>query len=428
MNFSFINLLMIAGTNATMSQSPIDFRSFSKQHKKHYSEFTDSSLPFSWQIAEIIRTGCRFPHHDIQYRVVANYLILPGALLEVCPILFLCGKQGSGKSQVGIFASHIHKTTVFSADSTYASIRNHISNNKKRLIKLPTANPDDIAEYKEIENNIFLVWDDLDSNLLAEDKQLYRLLKTGYNRSTSTIQISSSQVGKNLVFDAFSPKIISSVTNVTLEPRFRELSRRCLVIETQILEELNQACKAKNPNFVEYTAKHLINFLSYEFAGLHESFNEFWEDTEMLKDYGLILKEVDAVLKQQQNFISVDKASLVRELIAVGVISTQFNSVIEGVELYLEFFNLKNLAVENNNQLLRDEITNLLAKELAQIDTFNEKYKARLDYTVKSSSIWGFIDHLVETGMIAAKPTVLELNQLLLDIGWFLDGTQYRKH
>jgi hypothetical protein len=411
-----------------MTQDYTDFRSIAQQNKKHYSEFTDTSLPFPWQVSEIIRTGCLFPYHDIQYRVVANYLILPGALLEVCPILFLCGKQGSGKSQVGIFASHIHNTTVFSADSTYASIRNYISNNKKKLIKLPTDDPNDLPEYKEIENNIFLVWDDLDASLLIEDKQLYRILKTGYNRSTSKIQISSSQIGQNLTFDAFSPKIISSVTNITLDSRFRELSRRCLLIETKTLEDLNNSLKAKNPDFVEYTTKHLINFSSYDFTGLHESFNKFWEDGEILRDYGLILKEVDAVLKQQQNFISADKASLIRELIAVGNVSTQFNSVREGVEVYLEFFNLKSFSEENNTQLLRDELANLLAKEVAQIDNFNVKYKARLDYTVKATAIWAFIDSLIATGTVASKPKVLELNEILLDLGWFLDGVSYRKH
>lgn len=406
---------------------PIDFRSYAKSSKRHYSEFVDTSLSLPWQVSEIIRTGCLFPQHDIMYRVVSLYLILPSALLEVCPILLLTGKQGSGKSQIGILASKLHNATIFGANTPYAAIRNSLTENRLKTFSLPKAKHDDLPNCVTLERNIFLIWDDIDPSLLIEQKPLYRLLKNGYNRSTSEIEISSETRGKNLKFNCFSPKLMSSVTNLTLDARFRELGRRTLVVETKPLEELNIDARERNSSHVDYLPEQLCNFDSYGWDGFNKAYDEFWANEELLRDYGNCLVEVDSLLKGLNQHLSANQASLVKEMIAIGNISTQFNSVREGVELFLEFFSLVKSSPKIESDKLRSQLEIFLGKELLQIEAFNKKYGSKLAYTVKASLVSSYLDSLVSLGELGTKPDAVEIKNLLLDLGWFLDGVTYRK-
>jgi hypothetical protein len=404
---------------------PIDFRKYATGSKPHYSSMVDTSIPLPDQVSEIVRCGCLFPNHDIQYRLVANYLILPSALMDIVPILFLCGKQGSGKSQVGILASKLHKSPIFSSASSFAAIRNALTNHRIKTYTIPKKNPDEMPEIISVEANIFLIWDDLDPSLLIEQKQLYRILKNGYNRSTSEIQISSEKVGNNLSFNCFSPKLISSVNNLTLDPRFREFKRRCLLIETKPLEELNQELRRVNPNHLNYSSRQLFDFSIYDWSGFYESFNSFWDDEELLKEYPKRLKEMSEMLKEPREGITANLQSVCCEMLAIGVLADIYNSTKEAIELFSEFCNLSNNTQKRNYQQLHSKLSEYVSNEKTQIDIFNKRFKSDLPYRIKVSMLNTFIESLIIGGDLLAKPSPNEIRDIMLELGWYLSYNEY---
>ena len=406
---------------------PIDFRKYANNSKPHYSEFTDISLSLPEQVSEIIRTGCLFPSHDIQYPIVANYLILPSALMEITPILFLCGKQGSGKSQIGILASKLHNSSIFSTASSFAAIRNSLTVGRVKTFNLPKEKPEDMPSQVTLETNIFLIWDDLDPSLLIEQKQLYRILKNGYNRATSQIQISSEKVGSNLAFNCFAPKLISSVSNLLLDPRFRELSRRCLFIETNPLEEINKAAKERNSNHIDYESDMLLDFGAYDWDGFNKSFHDYWNDEQRLGDYSEALRDIGDKLKGVKYSVSSNDISVCKEFLAIGLLSEIYINATDAVTLFNEFVQLRKNVPEVSRENLVIEVIDFIAKEVNQIDTFNLNFKGRLSYSIKANLLTNHIDLLVSSGSMSSKPSLVEIKDIMLSQGWVLKAYEWIK-
>ena len=84
-----------------------------------------------------------------------------------------------------------------------------------------------------------MVWEDIDASIFSNKPDIYRMFKFGYNRSTDKITISSKDIGMNLEFHCFCPKIFSSISSLHLDDRLRELKRRLIVIPFKSVEELS---------------------------------------------------------------------------------------------------------------------------------------------------------------------------------------------
>ena len=143
------------------------------------------------------------------------------------PLLFLHGGSGSGKSELSKFLARLWNCPIYQPSTTYAGLRNDLDRRSKVLIEIPSGDSD-IPLRKEVKANFFMIWDDIDPKLLHEKPDIFRMLKVGCDRMSSTIELSSERVGINLKFDCFSPKVFSSIHDIPNMSDFAELKRRTI--------------------------------------------------------------------------------------------------------------------------------------------------------------------------------------------------------
>ena len=225
---------------------PYDYSSLTKSQdgiSNTWREIYVASQPLSWNLLSILEQTILLPHDF--YDIITAYFLLPSALCRVVPYLFLHGQSGSGKSTVAKIASYLHGIAINSSSDTFAGIRNSLDARRKGCVELPHPTVPGQTYKKEVERNTCMVWDDINAQTFTSQPNLYNMLKFGTDRSTSKIILSSSDVGTNLEFDCFCPKIFSSITPLHLDDRFRELKRRLIVIPCSRVEELTDERKEK---------------------------------------------------------------------------------------------------------------------------------------------------------------------------------------
>jgi hypothetical protein len=55
------------------------------------------------------------------------------------------------------------------------------------------------------------------------------------------------------------------------------------------------------------------------------------------------------------------------------------------------------------------------------------KFHGRLSYTIKANLLTNHIDLLVSSGLLAAKPSLVEIKDIMLSQGWVLKGYEWVK-
>jgi hypothetical protein len=91
------------------------------------------------------------------YDIIAAYFLLPSALCNVVPYLFLHGQSGSGKSTLAKVAKHLHGVNFNSSSDTFAGIRNSLDKRRTTWIELPILEPPGGTYNKEVEKNTCMV-------------------------------------------------------------------------------------------------------------------------------------------------------------------------------------------------------------------------------------------------------------------------------
>ena len=168
------------------------------------------SLTYPQNLLSIFK-GSIFLPEDF-YNIITVYALVPSALAQKVPYLFLYGVSGSGKSTVGKLIAYIHGITITSSETTYAAIRNSLRDRKTKTILVESDDPKFPGSYgKVIEANTCMVWEDINSKTFASRPEIYNMFKFVYDKSCDTIQISSEKIGNNETFRCFCPKIFSSI-------------------------------------------------------------------------------------------------------------------------------------------------------------------------------------------------------------------------
>lgn len=70
------------------------------------------------------------------------------------------------------------------------------------------------------------------SQKFFDGEYIYNFILTGYDRKTATVAIAERSLSETKEFNIFSPKVISTVFPVHIEPKLSELKRRVIIIET----------------------------------------------------------------------------------------------------------------------------------------------------------------------------------------------------
>ena len=385
----------------------IDLRIFVDSSKESWGELVSDGDSFPVIVAKLVKLGIYLPD-EISYKIATNYLMATSQLLAIAPILLLHGKEGTGKSSLGVLASKLHDSPIFSASSTFAAIRNHLTKSKFTTIRHETVNATGDKYYgqKKVEKDLFLVWDDIDPTLLNTDKNLYRMLKNGYNRETSITQIASEKTGENQSFDTFSLKLLGTVSNLTTDSRYREMARRCLTIET-----------AKCPD-----SFHPIDYSLYDWDGLNNLFIGFWNDLERVKEFPKIIKAVKVANVAGNYPVNSNQLTISRELIAIGTVGELFPNLQDALDIWAEYWNGQGRVKKISQQKLTDFLEALAHEEIREIKAFNEKHNTSIQVTIKNSDLKATLNDLLDKGDIDSYPLPKEISKVFLSLGFYQDS------
>ena len=396
---------------------PYDYSSLTKSEDgiaNTWREVYNASQPLSWNLISILEQTILLPHDF--YDIIAAYFLLPSALCRVVPYLFLHGQSGSGKSTVAKIASYLHNVTINSSSDTFAGIRNSLETRRRGYTEV--VDPDDPTKTwsKYVERNTCMVWDDINSQTFTSQPNLYNMLKFGTDKSTSKIILSSGDVGENLEFNCFCPKIFSSITPLHLDDRFRELKRRLIVIPCARVEELSDERKAQLDILDDSWQGRLLDLSAYDWKGFSDEFDVFW-DLEMAEMFlttrGILTKSVKG-LTSQQRAISLD-------LLATGITSGIWEDetiAIERIKAYWEWFKQETEKSAGLGSLLKDYI-NQEAK--------NAKNGGR-PLQIHTHELRSRVDNWVTQGWLFEKPRASQIKEMMLDLGMRLQQGVWRKN
>lgn len=355
-----------------------------------------------------------FLPHDF-YRIIAAYFLLPSALCRVVPYLFLYGQSGSGKSTVAKIASYLHGVNINSSSDTFAGIRNSLNERRNANIEIPSDDPKFPSVWKSVERNTSMVWDDIDSSVFANNPDLYRLFKFGYDRSTDKIIVSSKEVGENLEFRCFCPKVFSSISPLHLDDRFRELKRRLIVIPCKRIEELPESRQDELGITTDNWQSKLLDIGAYDWKGFNKVFDEFW-DIEMASVFYTTRKALSTSVKglsSQERAISLD-------LLTTGIACGIWDSDSEAVACLKAYWNWFKEETEKNAGL--GELLKQFIRQQERNATNGNKPLEIYTPQVRSQ-----IDVWVAQGWLLEKPKPREIKDLMLDLGMRLQQGKWIK-
>lgn len=364
--------------------------------------YEDFSLPVN--LLRILRNSVFLPHDF--YDLIAAYFLLPSALCNVVPYLFLHGQSGSGKTTLAKVAKHLHGVSFNSSSDTFAGIRNSLDKRRIGYVEIPFTDDESSRTCsKQIERNTCMVWDDVDASVFINSPDLYRLFKFGYDRSTDKITLSSKETGVNLEFRCFCPKVFSTISPLHLDDRFRELRRRLIVIPCSAIEELPEA-RCVELGIADDWQSKLLNIDAYDWKGFSDVFQSYW-DLEMASKFltarrSLNTSKID--LPSKQLAVSLD---LLATGIATGIWANQGQAIAQ-VRSYWKWFKSETEASTGLGQMLKSYFN----AEVKNAEASNRT--AEIPYTQLRHQIRTW----VEMGWLMDAPRSKEVSELAYDLGW----------
>ena len=378
-----------------------------------WREIYNLDLPLSLNLVNLLKQTILLPHDF--YDIIAAYFLLPSALCRIVPYLFLYGASGSGKSTVAKLGSYLHGVDINSSSDTFAGIRNSLNTRRYGLVELPSGDPKFPTYHKEVEQNTCMIWDDVDAGVFVNNPDLYRLFKFGYDRTTDKIILSSKEVGENLEFHCFCPKVFSSISPLHLDDRFRELKRRLIVIPCRRVEDLTETRQVELGVTKEDWQSKILDLSSLDWKGFSNEFKTFW-DMSLASSFVTtrkILSKTTKGLSSQQRAISLD---LLACGIASGIWIDEFQAIAK-VKNYWDWF---------KTETDKSGTLSSLLKQFIKSEAINCK-KGGQELTIYTPQLRGQINIWVAEGWLYEKPKSTQVKEAMLDLGMRLQQGRWVK-
>jgi hypothetical protein len=378
----------------------IDYSQLDDDYLSSWETIYDRDKSLSHNLLELLKKTVWLPLGDLAYELVTVYILIPSALARVCPILFLNGARGTGKSTLGFLASKVHGVHVHTSADTFPAIRNDLEARKWVL---------DRESGKAIERNAILIWDDIDEGIFTSKPDIYRMLKFGYDKESDTISISTTKPGVNIQFRCFCPKILSSCSPLHVSSATLELQRRMLLVKTKKIEEFSESEKRANNLFDVLFTPARLDLAQYSWKGFEREFYNFWNQ-DLARYYVSIRKAIadtPPILDSHALPISID---LLATAITTGVWSSQ-EEAYDKITAYWDWHsktcsdNLASLAG------LLAQITSVAetnAKNTQMIPEINSRHLRECAYN------WH------HQGMLETEPTPKAIGQAMAQLGYRL--------
>jgi DnaJ domain len=325
------------------------------------------------------------PDTEIQRPFLLSAILTPSALAESLPLIFCFGSDGSGKSLICKIVAKLWNTYPLTSGSTPTALRNQIEAIKWGYY-----------EGIKIEKNCGIVLNDLTLKQLAGNQLLTAFLKA-YDRNESTIAISSpDKDGKNLEFDVFSNRIISSVIPFFALDDFRELGRRMLTIYCE---------KAKD-------AHDLLGFSDIDFKGIENVIPKLWENPDNCARYAAVNVRKAAKGKK----INIDRLDTYRSIIATGVTLGIFPSVSEAIDAFADLEKYQTVLRNTYGDTTKQLLSAFMRAKLKQC------IKMQVDPVVPPLVIQSFLQSCAREGKIERKPSTEKIKDYLTALGYKYDN------
>jgi hypothetical protein len=367
---------------------------------------------------DIINLFVALPKKEILSKVAAIYMLIPSRWSKVLPILYCFGRAGTGKSTISKIAARMHgQTNTFNAADTFASIR--ISLNRMRFNSTETMDyvPD------ECEGAI-LCWDNIHSQTFVNDTKLYQMVLSGYDRGTDKIQIADG-AGGVIEYYTFAPKIMSSIEEFHLDPKFSELRRRLMIMPHKKLDKFQPGERLSYD--VDFLASDLLDIDTVHWEGIDQIFKMFWSSPNNCKQY-VFNRQVFAKRKQSKlklnSHISSDRWAIGIDFLATGLTLGAFNDAQDACDFYGAYWQYIDETVFSEIGATLQYIREFMYSETATAFDINTEMrkKGMKEYPiiVSPTKLKNILDALHMEGKLEQAPSNKTINLLMRDEGWTL--------
>ena len=369
-----------------------------EQKLGHWREMWIDELSYGDNVGNIIDRFVKLPAKGIQLPVVIAYNCLNLPLLNKAPIMYLYGGEGSGKSTLaklcGCFNGSYQAGKIFQSSSTFASIRNHIQDNRHFKVYDPET-------HAPLEKSITLTWDDVTPELLV-DARIMNLMKA-YDRATANIQIAgtSESQGANQNFFVFALKILTSVSPVFHEYRFRELARRCMFIK----------CARQEIGLQLEDGEELPQVEDYDWSQLDLELYKAWSES-AVKEYAKTLK-----LLRKPKSVSYAQWEISRSLIASGLVHNVWSTTKEALENISEYWQYFEKARLNTMSAAQQKLTAII-EEWMMSEAVQE---LQLQEVIDAGFIQKKLKEAAIKGELNESITAKKRTDLMLSLGWRME-------
>jgi hypothetical protein len=386
-----------------MSFTPIDYSSLKIQNLPSWQIIYNDKISFVENIYRWSHESC-YLSNEFLHKLILIYSLVPSALCDCLPILFLYGNKGTGKSTTLELISYLWDIPINSSADSFSAIRNDL--NKRRWKKIKSEHDPD--EHINIELNSMMLWDDIDPAIFESQPNIFRMLKCGYKKATDTISIAGPK-GKNITFNCFSPKIFSTIKPIWGNYKYTEIERRSLVIKFK---------KAPSPKYVPS-----LNLAAYNWSGLSQLTHSLWDKRRALRWLGHKSLLINSLPNNSRTEITVD-------LMATALALDIFNSIDSCLEYFTNYWQWYDDSLAMGDSALCGLLKNFIKETLIENKKYQLKYNADnpdLEEKIAPGILRKQVDIWYNCGMLEDKPTAKLLTQAMNYLGWQLVPNKWVK-
>jgi hypothetical protein len=401
-----------------IAEAPFSPKDIYSNQLDSWKDYWDEDLGLLSNTENLVNLFVALPKKEVLARIAAIYMLIPSRWARVLPILFCYGDAGTGKSTISKLAARMHgQTNTFNAADTFASIR--ISLNQMRF-NMPETN-----QYIEDEREgALLCWDNIHAQTFANDTKLYQMVLSGYDRGTDRISIADGTGGVREYF-TFAPKIMSSVEELHLDPKYSELKRRLLIVPHKKWDKFSNAEKLTYSS--NYEVNELLDIDTVFWDGIQDNFFLFWSTRLNCEQYvfnrQMLAKRKKNKLKLSEH-ISSDRWATAIDFLATGMTLGAWESAQEACDFLGCYWQYIDDAIYSDIGATLQYIREFIFTETSHAVSINEEMQRKglkqYPISVNPTKLKNVLDSLHVEGKLEAPPLNKTINSLMRQEGWTL--------
>jgi hypothetical protein len=364
------------------------------------SDLWNDAKSFAENVQDIFEQSIAIPYKSIQLPIFISYACLPSALSTVCPILFMQGQEGSGKSLASILMAGIFNQEILSSATTFAAIRN--CTQSKRWLS---------PENQDGERNYATIFDNVNLGTF-KNEQMYTYFLNGYNRKTDSIQISKGD-GTNMTFKVFGPKICSSIHPLYCQPAMSEIARRMIVLKFARLERMS------DEDIGNFDIYDRLEIESLNLMQLHLKHHALWQG-ENATNFCEIKKTITGRHKLYKVPRTINSAqwALCPDLICAGVIAGLWRDPKDGIDAFEQYWLWNKDYVASATGDMQKAILQYIEIDRERHEKLIPLMGPGYPHNIRCEGLKNHLDNLSKGGALESYPTPQAITAVMAQLGW----------